>query len=328
MPYLVRRLQTMDLTFFAEHSRTIAGRQRGINIDSWLVQYLPFMIPNRVRMRYRHADSGRIITQSRPVGRLQKNVRLHGEMVRGAGYLRYGVGDIMLLHFSDRNVVWGVFQDSGNDRPIFRFLSDPANAEWRRNMALVRDSARIQALENLLSNYDPALWFSNEMEAIETEPSSPTVRTYIRRRISQRAFENLQRAREQNGRRGEEQVLDRERRRLTDAGHPELAERVRHVAAEDPMGPYDILSFEGTPPNPEQERFIEVKSTSGESMEFELSDAEWRFAEQEGDRHYICRVTQVTSSQPRFREIRNIAAEVAAERAERRPSVYRIRVLD
>ena len=327
MPYIVRRLQTMDLTFFAVHSANIPGRQRGINIDSWLVPFLPFAIPTTVRMRYRHVDTGLILEETRPVEKMQKNVRLHGRMVRGEGYLQYSRDDIMLLSFTERGVTWAVFRNQGDERPLFRFLSDARNVEYRRNMGIVRGTTRISALQALLSRYDPALFFTDEIEALESEPSSTTVRNYIRRRISPQAFENLQRAREANGRLGEEYVLNRERVRLTEAGHAELAEHIRHLSADDPTAPYDIRSYEAIGERPDQERFIEVKSTSGNSLEFEMSEGEWRFAEEHGDQHYIYRVTQVTSAEPRHVEIRNIVAEIRSGNAESRPSAFRIRLL-
>src|SRR5258707_75590 len=100
MPYVVRRLQTMDLTFFHEHSNTIRGRQRAINIDGWLVPYLSVPAPTTLALRFRHADSARVTSENHPFGRLQKNYRIHGEMIEGKGYLAYGVGDIMMLRFA------------------------------------------------------------------------------------------------------------------------------------------------------------------------------------------------------------------------------------
>jgi hypothetical protein len=64
------------------------------------------------------------------------------------------------------------------------------------------------------------------------------------------------------GRAGEEFVVDVEKRRLTEAGLPDLARKVRWVATEDGDGAgYDVLSF-----NPGgNERLIEVKTTNGSS---------------------------------------------------------------
>ncbi len=62
------------------------------------------------------------------------------------------------------------------------------------------------------------------------------------------------------GRAGEEFVIDVEKRQLTDAGLPDLAGKVRWIAAEDGDGAgYDVLPFSRRG----DERLIEVKTTKG-----------------------------------------------------------------
>ena len=62
------------------------------------------------------------------------------------------------------------------------------------------------------------------------------------------------------GKAGEEFVVDVERRQLTGADRPDLARKVRWVAAEDGDGAgYDVLSFDATG----RERLLEVKTTNG-----------------------------------------------------------------
>ena len=62
------------------------------------------------------------------------------------------------------------------------------------------------------------------------------------------------------GRAGEEFVFHLERRRLADADRPDLARKVRWVAAEDGDGAgYDVLSFDAGG----RERLLEVKTTNG-----------------------------------------------------------------
>jgi hypothetical protein len=86
MPYVVRRLQKMDLSFFHAHGATAAGHQRAINIDGWLIPYLSIPAPSMLSLKFRHPDTGRLTTETRPCGRLHKNFRIHGEMIRGAGF--------------------------------------------------------------------------------------------------------------------------------------------------------------------------------------------------------------------------------------------------
>lgn len=86
------------------------------------------------------------------------------------------------------------------------------------------------------------------------------------------------------GKAGEEFVLHLERRRLTELCRPDLARKIRWVAAEDGDGAgYDVLSFDPDG----RESLIEVKTTNGSSRtpfyltrnERELSEerpADWR----------------------------------------------------
>ena len=327
MSYVVRRLQTMDLTFFHEHSKTIRGRQRAINIDGWIVPYLSLPAPTDLALRFRHPDTGRVTSETHPFGRLQKNFRIHGRMVKGAGYLAYGAGDIMLIRFAGRTATFGMFRDAGDQKLVFSYLNSTRNVAYRRNMGIVSDANRIRRLEELLGRFDAPLFFADEVEALDAEPSSSVVQEYVRRRVTPEAYKNIRRACEQNGALGEAFVLKRERHRLIGAGHPELAAMVEHVAANEATSPYDIQSFEGMLPDPGRDRFIEVKATSGNGMEFEISEREWRLAEEKREEHMIFRVTQVTSENPKCREVRDIVGHHAAGGAIKRPVSFKVKLL-
>lgn len=109
-------------------------------------------------------------------------------------------------------------------------------------------------------------------------------------------------ARKRNmGRRGEEFVLELERRRLTEAGRPDLAERVLWAANNrgDGLG-YDIESFDddGTP------IVIEVKATDqGEKTKFLLTLNELETAEKRGAAFRLYRVFNLRDA-PRLYELR------------------------
>src|SRR5207249_1769425 len=94
---------------------------------------------------------------------------------------------------------------------------------------------------------------------------------------------------QENGRLGEEHVLNAERKRLKKAKRADLAARVQWVSQESVAEGYDIISFEDTG----VERFIEVKATAGKQNTFEMSDNEWKEACRLGERYLICRVTNV-----------------------------------
>lgn len=326
MAYIVRRLQKMDLSFFRAHGANGAGRQRAINIDQWLIQSIG-AVPQAVKIRYRHVDDGQIREEPRKFGKLQKNFRLHGRMVPGQGYAAYDRGDLMLMRITGGIITWAILRDEGRDQQLFRFLESGANVSWRGNMGLVHDPAKIRALEGLVGSYDAALFFSDEMAGLDEEPSSPVVRRALRRVMTPEEFEALQRTWEQNGKLGELFVLRRERERLIAMGRPDLAARVEHTSDLDPTSPYDIKSFDGGRPNPEAWRYLEVKATSGTGMEFEMSEAEWLFAEDKRHEHVICRVTKVTSPAPQCREVRDIVGTFLSDRSIRRPVAFKVRIV-
>lgn len=136
MAYIVRRLQKMDLSFFHAHGASGAGRQRAININSWLIPAIGNM-PGAITIRYRHVDDGQIRSEPRKFGKLQKNYRLHGRMVAGAGYAKYGRGDLLFMRFAGGVITWSLLRNQGNDASLFQFLSNTSNVRWRGNMALV-----------------------------------------------------------------------------------------------------------------------------------------------------------------------------------------------
>ncbi len=66
------------------------------------------------------------------------------------------------------------------------------------------------------------------------------------------------------GRAGEELVFESERARLAAADRADLSDRVRWIARDDGDGfGYDIRSFAGQGERPEEERWLEVKTTTG-----------------------------------------------------------------
>jgi len=87
---------------------------------------------------------------------------------------------------------------------------------------------------------------------------------------------------------GEEAVLKHERQRLMDAGIPNLAEDVRHIAVEEGDGAgYDILSYrnDGTP------IYIEVKTTRNSiASDFFMSANEVAFSETHADQYELHRL--------------------------------------
>lgn len=91
---------------------------------------------------------------------------------------------------------------------------------------------------------------------------------------------------------GEELSLVYERARLTTAGLPELAARVRWVARESAAYGFDIASFHGSlrPSEPQRPLAVEVKSIARPApalLEFFLTAHEWTTAQRLGDDHLV-----------------------------------------
>ena len=119
------------------------------------------------------------------------------------------------------------------------------------------------------------------------------------RKITPERFLAIKHIMDENGRLGEEHVLNTERKRLKHAKRQDLAEQIHWVSQESIDG-YDIISFETTG----EKRFIEVKSTVGNQKTFEMSDNEWQRACQFGNQYFIYRVTRVRDN-PSIAYIRN-----------------------
>ena len=84
---------------------------------------------------------------------------------------------------------------------------------------------------------------------------------------------------------GENLVLEYERKRLHDVGLIDLANKVKHVSAEEGDGAgYDILSFEENG----EKKFIEVKTTRGSvRSDFYISANEVEFSKNHADNFYL-----------------------------------------
>lgn len=110
-----------------------------------------------------------------------------------------------------------------------------------------------------------------------------------KRKISQEKLLEIKRRCEENGRIGEEFVVDFEQKRLKKLGRLDLSQRVKWISQSSACEGYDVLSYEVSGTN----RFIEVKSTVANRFVFEMSEGEWQVAKRKGEQYYIYRVTSV-----------------------------------
>ena len=112
-----------------------------------------------------------------------------------------------------------------------------------------------------------------------------------------RDFRTVQAYREAYGARGEQWVVEQERRALRDAGRTDLAERVLHRSKTHEGSPWDIESFEKS--DPHRPIYVEVKSTSEtDNFAVEMSADQIRNALQPSRPYYLYRVVDVNTSKP------------------------------
>ena len=93
------------------------------------------------------------------------------------------------------------------------------------------------------------------------------------------------------GLKGEQIILDYEKKQLTELGLYNYAQNVRWVAQEDCKAGYDILSFDESG----NKKYIEVKSSTGNVDKFYMTKNEIETAERFGGEYYIYKVNNMMS---------------------------------
>jgi hypothetical protein len=165
-----------------------------------------------------------------------------------------------------------------------------------------RQVARLNALDDLTlsaverpaaaanhTDFSKVLTEAPRSESVLREPSPTYLRPPVKRDYFAREAQNRS-----LGEAGELLALDFERWRLIQLGAGQLADEVKHVAADlgDGLG-YDIRSFEADG----RDRFIEVKTTSfGERTPFYVSANEARFARDHAEAFRLYRLFDFRSS--------------------------------
>ena len=132
-------------------------------------------------------------------------------------------------------------------------------------------------------------------------------------------FPAVERLRRRLGRRGEETVVNFERRRVAAMGWDPSAVVWRSQSR--PYAPYDVESFDR-----DGKRYIEVKATTSDdpNSPFEISEAELQWALRHGPRYFIYRVTEVDTALPRIIWFQDPLALVRAGQAVLRVSGARL----
>ena len=125
------------------------------------------------------------------------------------------------------------------------------------------------------------------------------------------------------GQQGEKAVFEFERGRLSCIGRDDLAEKVRWVARDEGDGHgYDIVSFHGSGDRAEQERWLEVKTTTGASVTpFFITRNELRVAKNNPEQYRIVRLYDFNVKRRAFELQPPLGGKVKLV-----PSVYKARL--
>ena len=101
--------------------------------------------------------------------------------------------------------------------------------------------------------------------------------------ITEEAFFKIQETSSIRAKAVEEYIVELERARLNEGGHPELALEVSRVSAINARSPYDIRSFnlDASP------RYIEVKSSVTTKINFYWTESERRLAATKGQFYWL-----------------------------------------
>lgn len=204
-------------------------------------------------------------------------------------------------------------------------VNDIADYDWDRLLRestafierYVADYDRIQRLINNAGDAQTRIEDDNQLVPGELPEGidawTPNERIFNGRDVD---YEQEARERKSLGDSGESLVLSTESKLLNKLGRTDLAEKVEKK--KDGEG-YDILSFD---PATEQERYIEVKTTSaGKETPFYLSRNEWEFALRYPDQYCIYRLYEYD---PKLNSARYFVIDNVAESVVTDPIAFRV----
>ena len=185
------------------------------------------------------------------------------------------------------------------------------------------ESSYMNIVENVVHNMEPdfiiaeeankmiekALLDANEVDEAEiitlekvNIPNSEIKNKYskINKKIVKKIdYEKKAKNNAKNGLLGENLVLEYEKCRLIEIGREDLASQIKWVSKEDDSYGYDILSFDVNDKNEVLDKYIEVKTTEGNSNNvFYISSNEVSVMEKLKEKYFIYRVYNVNSKKP------------------------------
>lgn len=217
--------------------------------------------------------------KGRPYSKAEHNRRLQGETGRTRGSIEYKLQNVSaVLRMSGEVWIPGY-------KPASNYQHSLIDAVYRwldTNRSFVDRPLVTNATNRFLTDpwLRPPPMLKNEPSRQEREMVDPIIREFD--------FSGRDQRNRELGKAGEEFALDMERRELTNAGHRDLAKRIRWVSQEEGDGAgYDIASFFRDGRN----RLIEVKTTVGwERSSFHITRNELDVASARPDEWRLLRV--------------------------------------
>lgn len=243
-------------------------------VDATVAAYFDMLLLEARQEKFNKSDRNHVLRQ-RLNGRSKASVELKHQNVSA------------VLHGLDLPYISG-YKPRGNSQLLLRkavqkFLIE--KADLVRNVVDAFEDVKAPAERQ----YRAVVVDAPPIEVVAKVSTSPRPR--LPRKIDFAARDESNR---KLGRIGEEWVLGFEQNRLTDAGHPELFQRVDWIS--DRLGDgagYDILSYDTV----DQPRYIEVKTTNGpHTSAFIISRNELEFAREAGEAFHLYRLFQFRST--------------------------------
>lgn len=143
------------------------------------------------------------------------------------------------------------------------------------------------------------------MIPISTDELIVTSSVPIKSGLSEKEFRKLQERRIEIGRMGEEYVVNEEKKYLKKEKRNDLAKKVKRISINDIGAGYDVISYDLNG----NEKFIEVKATTGCGDKFEFTINEYRTAEKYGNDYWLYFVRDIGGSQ-KITKIQNPINEI------------------
>ena len=226
------------------------------------------------------------------------------------------VYDALADHFglTDEARNFKIYEDSGAER-----------SKWHNIVRWVRNDLK---KAGLLHAPQHGVWALTEA-AISSAKENDQRKTVVGEgdsieEVDIETFLQLQASAQEIGELGEKFVIEYEKRRLKREGREDLSEKVKQVSLVNVGAGYDILSFdkEGTV------RFVEVKTTTGDGSQFQLTANEYKVAKLKQKSYWIYFVRINNGTIPEV-ELLNHPAKMQEEGGLLfRPSSYWVTIAD